>query len=106
MLRVTIVPAQPPLPTASNFPFHTSANGNQASISICESEDGVSTAQVWVHAGIMASGGQCTPAKMRRNPMRAFYSTQKNFRAFILGTPEGWHVSIYDLQKRQWAETN
>jgi len=38
--------------------------------------------------------------------MRAFYSTQKNFRVFILGTPEGWHVSIYDLQKRQWAETN
>ena len=37
--------------------------------------------------------------------MRAFYSTQKHFRVFILGTPEGWQVSIYDLQKHEWAET-
>lgn len=36
--------------------------------------------------------------------MRAFYSTQKHFRAFILGTPEGWQVSIYDLQKHEWVE--
>ena len=36
--------------------------------------------------------------------MRAFYSTQKHFRVFILGTPEGWQVSIYDLQKQEWAE--
>ena len=36
--------------------------------------------------------------------MRAYYSTQKHFRAFILGTPEGWQVSIYDLQKQEWAE--
>ena len=38
--------------------------------------------------------------------MRAFYSTQKHFRAFILGTPEGWQVSIYDLQKQEWIEKN
>ena len=36
--------------------------------------------------------------------MRAYYSTQKHFRAFILGTPEGWQVSIYDLQKHEWTE--
>ena len=36
--------------------------------------------------------------------MRAFYSTQKHFRTFILGTPEGWQVSIYDLQKHEWVE--
>ena len=36
--------------------------------------------------------------------MRAFYSTQKHIRVFILGTPEGWQVSIYDLQKNEWAE--
>jgi hypothetical protein len=36
--------------------------------------------------------------------MRAFYSTQKHFRAFILGTPEGWQVSIYNLQKQEWVE--
>ena len=36
--------------------------------------------------------------------MRAYYSTQKKFRAFILGTPEGWQVSIYDLQKQEWVE--
>jgi hypothetical protein len=36
--------------------------------------------------------------------MRAFYSTQKHFRIFILGTPEGWQVSIYDLQKHEWVD--
>jgi len=36
--------------------------------------------------------------------MRAFYSTQKHFRVFILGTPEGWQVSVYDLQKREWVD--
>ena len=36
--------------------------------------------------------------------MRAFYATQKRFRAFILGTPEGWQVSMYDLQKHEWVE--
>ena len=34
--------------------------------------------------------------------MRAFYSTQKNLRIFILGTPEGWQISIYDLKKQEW----
>jgi hypothetical protein len=38
--------------------------------------------------------------------MRAFYSTQKQFRVFILGTPEGWQVSTYDLQRREWVEKN
>ncbi len=38
--------------------------------------------------------------------MRAFYSTQKHVRAFILGTPECWQVSIYDLQKQEWIEKN
>jgi hypothetical protein len=36
--------------------------------------------------------------------MRSFYTTQKHFRAFILGTPEGWQVSIYDLAKGEWVE--
>ena len=36
--------------------------------------------------------------------MRAFYCTQKHLRAFILGTPEGWQVSVYDLQKHEWVE--
>jgi hypothetical protein len=38
--------------------------------------------------------------------MRAFYSTQKQFRVFILGTPEGWHVFIYNLQMQEWVENN
>jgi hypothetical protein len=29
---------------------------------------------------------------------------QPAFRIFILGTPEGWQVSVYDLQKREWVE--
>ena len=36
--------------------------------------------------------------------MRAYYSTQKHFRVFILGTPEGWQISVYDLQKHEWVE--
>jgi len=36
--------------------------------------------------------------------MRAFYSTLKHFRVFILGTPEGWRVSVYDLHKDEWVE--
>jgi hypothetical protein len=38
--------------------------------------------------------------------MRAFYSTQKHLRVFILGTPEGWQVSVYDLPKHQWVEND
>ena len=38
--------------------------------------------------------------------MRAFYATQKHFRAFILGTPEGWQLSVYDLQRHEWVEKN
>jgi hypothetical protein len=58
--------------------------------------------------GILAAcwARQRTPAmmRMRRKSMRACYSTQEHFRAFILGTPEGWQVSIYDLQKHEWVE--
>jgi len=38
------------------------------------------------------------------NPMRAFYSTQKHLRVFILGTPEGWRVSVYDLHTDEWVD--
>ena len=41
---------------------------------------------------------------MQRSFTRAYYSTQKHLRAFILGTPEGWQVPIYDLQKHEWVE--
>jgi hypothetical protein len=34
--------------------------------------------------------------------MRAFYSTYQHVRVFVLGVPEGWHVTAYDLQGRQW----
>ena len=36
--------------------------------------------------------------------MRAFYSTQKHLRTFILGTPEGWQITIYDLRKHEWLQ--
>jgi hypothetical protein len=36
--------------------------------------------------------------------MRAFYCTQHQFRVFVLGTPEGWQVSVYDLKKQEWVE--
>jgi hypothetical protein len=36
--------------------------------------------------------------------MRAYYSTHNHIRLFIFGTPEGWHVGVYDLDKRQWTD--
>src|SRR5437762_11873303 len=43
-------PAQPPLPTAWNFPFHPRA-GSQTSILMSESDDGVSVASTRQKAG-------------------------------------------------------
>jgi hypothetical protein len=45
-----MVPAQPPLPTARNFPFQFSA-GSQISISMCESGVGARTAAMRQWAG-------------------------------------------------------
>jgi hypothetical protein len=36
--------------------------------------------------------------------MRAFYSTKGHLRVFVLGTPEGWQVSVYDVYKHEWVE--
>src|SRR5213594_3757835 len=46
-------PAQPPLPTASNFPFQWSA-GNQTSKLMFESDDGLSTPTTRQNAGTAA----------------------------------------------------
>src|SRR5205807_1800901 len=45
-----MTPAQPPLPTAWNFPFHPTA-GSQTSILMSESDDGVSVAATRQKAG-------------------------------------------------------
>src|SRR5262245_31609216 len=45
-----MLPAQPPLPTAWNFPFHPVA-GSQTSILMSESDDGVSVAATRQKAG-------------------------------------------------------
>ena len=45
-----MVPAQPPLPTAWNLPFHAAA-GSQTSILMSESEEGVSVAATRQNAG-------------------------------------------------------
>src|SRR5580704_14504899 len=55
-----MVPAQPPLPTASNFPFQ-SAIGSQISILMSESDEGVSVAVTrqkvgsWPNCGVAGS---------------------------------------------------
>jgi len=36
--------------------------------------------------------------------MRAYYSTHKHIRLFVLGTPDGWHVLLYDVPKRRWMD--
>jgi hypothetical protein len=34
--------------------------------------------------------------------MRAFYGTYEQIRLFVLGTPEGQHIGMYDLQNHNW----
>lgn len=36
--------------------------------------------------------------------MRAYYSTYKHIRLFVFGTPEGWHVGVYDIEQRKWTD--
>src|SRR5213593_2288919 len=55
-----MIPAQPPFPTASNFPFQFSA-GSQTSISICESDDGLSVAAVRQNAGTLSGAAAFPP---------------------------------------------
>ena len=64
-----MVPAQPPLPTAWNFPFQFSA-GSQTSISICESADGVRTAATRQCAGSRIAGAAGAPPPPPRPPPR------------------------------------
>src|SRR5262245_31259684 len=54
-----MIPAQPPFPTASNFPFQFSA-GSQTSMSICESDDGRKVAATRQNVGTMS--GACAGA--------------------------------------------
>jgi hypothetical protein len=35
--------------------------------------------------------------------MRAFYSTHKGVRFFVLGTPEGWHVLTFNVNTGEWT---
>src|SRR5882762_4700666 len=64
-----MVPAQPPLPTAWNFPFQSAA-GSQTSILMSESDEGVSVAATrqnvgsWLNCGAAGSvpGGVNAPA--------------------------------------------
>src|SRR5215204_5666038 len=73
-----MLPAHPPLPTAWNLPFQFSA-GSHTSISICESEDGFSTACTRQCAGSIVCGvvGPCPrpPAGAPRPPACAFGAT-------------------------------
>src|SRR5262245_16453631 len=61
MAPVSMLPAQPPLPTARNFPFQFSP-GIHNSISMRESGDGASTAATRQYAG---RGAPCAPRPPR-----------------------------------------
>src|SRR5918992_2916985 len=62
-----MVPAQPPLPTAWNLPFHASV-GSQTSILMSESEEGVSVAATRQKAGKWLNCGTAAPVPGRLNP--------------------------------------
>src|SRR5947207_3571897 len=59
-----MVPAQPPLPTASNFPFQ-SAIGSQTSILMSESDEGVSVAATRQKVGTWLKCGVAPPVPGR-----------------------------------------
>src|SRR4029079_16286699 len=56
-------PAHPPLPTASNLPFHLFAGGNQSSILMSESDEGFRTATTRQCSGAMIGAGGVAPAR-------------------------------------------
>src|ERR1700676_4597753 len=56
MSLMTMFPAHPPLPTARNFPFQFCA-GIHNSISMCESDDGVSVAATRQNSGNCLNAG-------------------------------------------------
>src|SRR5262245_46831777 len=63
-----MVPAQPPLPTAWNLPFHAKA-GNQTSILMSESAEGLSVAATRQNAGNWLNCGVgAVPVPGRLNP--------------------------------------
>src|SRR5207253_1075828 len=62
-----MTPAQPPLPTAWNFPFQATA-GSQTSILMSESDDGVSVAATRQKAGSWLNCGTAGPVPGRVNP--------------------------------------
>src|SRR5438128_12458787 len=61
-----MVPAQPPLPTAWNFPFQSAA-GSQTSILMSESDEGVSVAATRQKAGSWLNCGTAGPVPGRVN---------------------------------------
>src|SRR5262245_53068507 len=61
-----MVPAQPPLPTAWNFPFQSEA-GSQTSILMSESGEGVSVAATRQKAGNWLNCGAAGPVPGRVN---------------------------------------
>src|SRR5881409_926678 len=62
-----MVPAQPPLPTAWNLPFHAWA-GSQTSILMSESDEGVSVAATRQKVGSWLNCGTAGPVPGRVNP--------------------------------------
>jgi hypothetical protein len=46
----------------------------------------------------------CCARELESRAMRSHYATHKTIRLFVLGVPEGWHVKLFDLGRRQWIE--
>src|SRR3954467_8185744 len=61
--RPWIDPANPPLPTPLNLPFHLSPGGSHISILIIESDDGLRSSWTRQCAGMMAGAGGGPPAR-------------------------------------------
>src|SRR6478736_4283914 len=63
LARPWIDPANPPLPTPMNLPFHLSTGGSHISILISESDEGLRSSCTRQCAGMMAGAGGGPPAR-------------------------------------------
>src|SRR5205823_4609390 len=99
-----MVPAQPPLPTAWNLPFHAWA-GSQTSILMSESDEGVSVAATrqkvgsWLNCGTAGpvSGRVMLPSHCRRRK-----NTQRRDRPCLQYDRDG-SLQPNSFLRRRWS---
>ena len=90
-------PAQPPFPTAWNFPFHLSAGGSQSSMLIRESDEGFRTATTLQCAGAIIGAAVLRASRLTSVP-RACHVCVPRERPFRAEEAEGIDAFRYEFR--------